>query len=188
MKLIPTQLNGAFLIEPQVFGDNRGWFMESYNEQKLLEAGVNVPVFIQDNHSYSAQKGIVRGLHCQLSPYAQTKLIRCTCGEIEDVIVDIRKGSPSFGQHIKVLLSAQNKRQLLIPKGFLHGFVTLTDDVEVQYKVDAYYNKSADRSVRYDDPAFGIDWGVSAPVLSDKDKNAPLLAESDVAFTYGGDV
>ncbi len=188
MTIIKTELEGAYILEPQVFGDNRGWFMESYNEEKLKAAGIAVPVFIQDNHSYSAQKGIVRGLHCQLSPYAQTKLIRCTRGEIEDVIVDIRKGSPSFGKHIKVLLSAQNKRQLFIPKGFLHGFVTLTDDVEVQYKVDAYYNKPADRSVRYDDPVFGIDWGVREPVLSDKDKNAPLLAESDVAFTYGGDV
>ncbi len=185
MNIIKTQLDGAFIIEPQVFGDNRGWFMETYNEKNLRDAGLDVPVFLQDNQSYSAQKGIVRGLHCQLAPYAQTKLIRCTRGAIEDVIVDIRRGSPSYGKHTKVQLTAENKRQLFIPKGFLHGFVTLTDDVEVQYKVDAYYARSADRSVRYDDPAFGIDWGVQSPVLSEKDRNAPLFSESDVSFEYG---
>ena len=187
MNVIRTPLEGAFLVEPQVFGDSRGWFMETYNESKLREAGIPVPAFVQDNQSYSAQRGIVRGLHCQLPPFAQTKLIRRTRGEIEDVIVDVRRGSPSYGKHFKVLLTAQNKRQLYIPKGFLHGFVTRTDDVEVQYKVDAYYNKPADRSVRFDDPAFGIDWGVSDPVLSEKDKNAPLFADSDVVFEYGRD-
>ena len=188
MNVIKTLLEGAFIVEPQVFGDNRGWFMETYNEKKLRDAGIDVPAFVQDNQSYSAQKGIVRGLHCQLPPYAQTKLIRCTRGAIEDVIVDVRKGSPSYGKHFKVLLTAENKRQLYIPKGFLHGFVTRTDDVEVQYKVDAYYEKSADRSVRFDDPAFGIAWDVSDPVLSEKDKNAPLFADSDVSFVYGREI
>lgn len=188
MNVIKTPLEGAFIVEPQVFGDNRGWFMETYNEKKLRDAGMDVPAFVQDNQSYSAHKGIVRGLHCQLPPYAQTKLIRCTRGAIEDVIVDVRKGSPSYGKHIKVLLTAENKRQLYIPKGFLHGFVTRTDDVEVQYKVDAYYEKSADRSVRFDDPAFGIAWDVSDPVLSEKDKNAPLYADSDVSFVYGREI
>lgn len=184
MKITETELKGAYIIEPQVFGDNRGWFMESYNEQKLRDGGVNAPAFIQDNHSFSAQKGIVRGLHCQLDPHSQTKLIRCTRGEIYDVIVDIRKNSPSYKKWIKVLLSAENKKQLYIPKGFLHGFVTLSDDVEVMYKVDEYYDKASDRSIRFDDPELGVDWGISAPVLSDKDKNAPLLKDSDVYFEY----
>lgn len=184
MKITETELKDAYIIEPQVFGDNRGWFMESYNEQKLRDGGVNVPAFIQDNHSFSAQKGIVRGLHCQLNPHSQTKLIRCTRGEIYDVIVDIRKNSPSYKKWIKVLLSAENKKQLYIPKGFLHGFVTLSDDVEVMYKVDEYYDKASDRSIRFDDPELGVDWGISAPVLSDKDKNAPLLKDSDVYFEY----
>lgn len=186
MKVTETGLEGAYLLEPQVFGDSRGWFMETYNEQKLIDAGIAGIAFVQDNHSYSAQKGIVRGLHCQLGSHAQTKLVRCTRGEIFDVIVDVRRGSPSYGRHVKVLLSAENKRQLLVPKGFLHGFVTVSDEVEVQYKVDAYYCKDADRSVRFDDPAFGIDWGVEHPVLSEKDKNAPLFAESDVEFIYRG--
>ncbi len=186
MNLIKTGLEGAYIIEPQVFGDSRGWFTETYSEKKLKEAGLDVPVFVQDNQSYSAERGIVRGLHCQLDPFCQTKLIRCTRGEIYDVIVDVRNGSPTYMKWIKVLLSAENFCQLYIPRGFLHGFVTLTDDVEVQYKVDNYYNKAADRSVRFDDPAFGVDWGVVNPVLSEKDKNAPFFKDSDVGFLYRG--
>ena len=186
MKVIKTELDGAYIIEPQVFGDNRGWFTETFSAAKLKESGIEVPEFVQDNHSYSAGKGIIRGLHCQLDPHSQTKLIRCTRGEIYDVIVDIREGSPTYKKWIKVFLSSENKLQLYIPQGFLHGFVTLTNDVEVQYKVDNYYNKSADRSVKFDDPEFGIDWGVVNPVLSDKDKNAPLLKDSDVKFIYKG--
>lgn len=184
MKIIKTELKDAYIIEPQVFGDNRGWFTETFSAIKLKEGGIDVPEFIQDNHSYSSQKGIIRGLHCQLDPHSQTKLIRCTRGEIYDVIVDVREGSPTYKKWIKVLLSSVNKLQLYIPQGFLHGFVTLTDDVEVQYKVDAYYNKPTDRSVRYDDPEFNIDWGVKNPVLSEKDKNAPLYMDSDVKFKY----
>ena len=184
MNVIKTELDGAFIIEPQVFGDPRGWFTETFSATKLRAAGLDVPEFVQDNHSYSSQKGILRGLHCQLDPHCQTKLIRCTRGEILDVIVDVREGSPTYMKWIKVRLSAENFRQLWIPQGFLHGFVTLTDDVEVQYKVDNYYDKPTDRSVRFDDPAFGIDWGVKDPVLSDKDKNAPLFKDSDVRFTY----
>ncbi len=186
MKVTATELTGAYIIEPQVFGDNRGWFMETFNEEKLKNCGVPVPAFVQDNQSYSSRKGIIRGLHCQLEPFAQTKLIRCTRGEIYDVIVDVRLGSPTYKRWIKVLLSAENKRQLFIPKGFLHGFVTLSDDVEVQYKVDSYYDKPSDRSVRYDDPEFGIDWGAESPVLSEKDRTAPLFSQSDVKFTYKG--
>lgn len=184
MKIIETQLKDAYIIEPQVFGDSRGWFMETFSTEKLRNGGIAVPEFVQDNQSYSAQKGIVRALHCQIEPYCQTKLFRCTRGELYDVIVDVREGSPTYKQWIKVLLTAENKRQLYIPHGFLHGFVTLTDDVEVQYKVDAYYNKAADRSIRFDDPEFGVDWGIENPILSDKDKNAPLYKDSDVRFFY----
>lgn len=184
MNIIKTNLQDAYIIELQVFGDSRGWFTESFSAQKLMAAGIAVNEFVQDNHSYSAQPGIIRGLHCQIQPYSQTKLVRCTRGEICDVIVDIRKGSPTYKKWIKVILSAENKRQLWIPKGFLHGFITLTSDVEVQYKVDAYYDKSSDRSIRYDDPEFNIDWGISNPILSEKDRNAPLFADSDAKFEY----
>lgn len=182
MKIENTILKDAYIITPDVHGDSRGWFMESYTKSKLQDI-TNIE-FVQDNQSYSSQKGILRGLHCQINPHCQTKLIRCTKGEIYDVIVDIRQGSPTYKQHIKVLLSAENKKQLFIPKGFLHGFVTLTNEVEVQYKVDDYYNKECDRSIKFDDPEFNIDWGITNPILSDKDKNAPLLKESDCIFTY----
>lgn len=182
MKITATDLVGAFVIEPDVHGDARGWFMETYTQNKMGDlAQIN---FVQDNQSYSAQKGILRGLHCQTNPHCQTKLIRCTRGEIADVIVDIRRGSPTYKKWIKVILSADNKKQLFIPKGFLHGFITLTDDVEVQYKVDDYYNKACDRSVKFNDPAFGVSWGIENPILSDKDKNAPSFEDSDCIFTY----
>ena len=182
MKIENTILKDAYIITPDVHGDSRGWFMESYTKSKLQDI-TNIE-FVQDNQSYSSQKGILRGLHCQINPHCQTKLIRCTKGEIYDVIVDIRQGSPTYKQHIKVLLSAENKKQLFIPKGFLHGFVTLTNEVEVQYKVDDYYNKECDRSIKFDDPELNVDWGISNPILSDKDKNAPLLKDSDCIFTY----
>lgn len=184
MKIIETQLKDAYIIEPRVFGDNRGWFMESFNSRALTESGLPKIEFVQDNHSYSLSKGVIRGLHCQLEPHCQTKIVRCTRGEIDDVIVDVREGSPTFKKWIKVTLSASNKRQLFIPKGFLHGFVTLTEDVEVEYKVDCYYDKPSDRSVRYDDPEFGIDWGVTDPVLSEKDRSADYFKDSDVKFIY----
>lgn len=182
MKIEKTELQDAFIIEPDVFGDSRGWFMETYSKIKL-ENETTVE-FVQDNQSYSSQKGILRGLHCQTNPHCQTKLIRCTRGEIFDVIVDIRKGSPTYKKWIKVLLTAENKKQLYIPKGFLHGFVTLTDDVEVQYKVDDYYSKECDRSVKFNDPEFAVEWGIENPILSDKDKNAPLYSDSDCDFEY----
>ena len=185
MIVTPTAIPDVKLVTPQVFGDTRGWFYESYNAEAFRQHGIDA-VFVQDNRSFSAQKGTLRGLHCQKAPFAQSKLLCCTRGEILDVAVDLREGSPTYLQHVKVKLSAENKQMLLIPKGFLHGFVTLTDDVEVFYKVDGCYNKDADRSVRFDDPAFGIDWGVDSPILSQKDQNAPLLQDSDVRFTYGG--
>ena len=182
MLIEKTELKDAYIIAPDVFGDSRGWFTETYTKNKL--EGITDAIFVQDNQSYSSQKGIIRGLHCQINPHSQTKLIRCTKGEISDVIVDIRKGSPTYKKWIKVTLSAKNKKQLLIPKGFLHGFETLTDEVEVQYKVDDYYSKECDRSVKFDDPELGVEWITVNPLVSDKDKNAPLFSESDCIFNY----
>ncbi|MDK2934964.1 MAG: dTDP-4-dehydrorhamnose 3,5-epimerase, partial [Clostridiales bacterium] len=183
MNLIKTELDGVYILEPKVFGDNRGWFMESYSKKVFKKIGLDIN-FVQDNHSYSALKGTLRGLHFQNNPMAQTKLVRCTRGKILDVAVDLRKGSSTYKKWIAVELSDENKRQLLIPKGFAHGFLTLTDDVEVQYKVDEYYSKEHDRSVRFDDPEIGVNWGIDNPILSEKDKNAPLLRDSDCNFTY----
>ena len=181
MKVTTTEIDGLLIIEPQVFGDNRGWFMETWEKSKFAEAGINFD-FVQDNQSFSAQKGTLRGLHFQNSPKAQTKLLRCTRGEILDVAVDLRKNSQTYKKWVSINLSAENKKQFLMPKGIAHGFVTLTDDVEVQYKVDEYYSPEFDRSVRFDDPEIGVDWSVSNPILSKKDLNAPLLKDSDVNF------
>ena len=183
MNIVKTNVKDVIIIEPKVFGDHRGWFTETYSKEKFKELGVNVD-FIQDNHSFSAQKGTLRGLHFQLNPKAQTKLVRCTKGKVLDVAVDLREGSPTYKKWIAVELTEENKKQLLIPKGFAHGFLTLTDDVEVQYKVDEYYSPENDRSIRFDDPDIGVIWGVDSPILSDKDLNAPLLKESDINFKY----
>jgi dTDP-4-dehydrorhamnose 3,5-epimerase len=184
MERTETSLPGVLILKPQVFGDHRGWFSEVYSKRALAAIGIEVD-FVQDNQSFSARKGTLRGLHFQNNPKAQTKLVRCTRGRILDVAVDIRRGSPDFGRWVAVELSADNKKQLLVPKGFAHGFLTLTDDTEVQYKVDEYYAPECDRSIRYNDPAIGIDWGSEVePVLSDKDLNAPLLAASDCNFIY----
>jgi dTDP-4-dehydrorhamnose reductase/dTDP-4-dehydrorhamnose 3,5-epimerase len=183
LRIIKTKLEGVYIIEPKVFGDHRGWFMESYSKIKFKKNGIDID-FVQDNHSLSAKKGTIRGLHFQINPIAQTKLVRCTKGRILDVAVDIRKGSPTYKQWISVELSEENKKQLLIPKGFAHGFLTLTDNVEVQYKVDEYYSQEHDRSIRYDDPDIGIDWGIDNPILSEKDLKAPLLKDSDHNFEY----
>lgn len=183
MNIIKTDIEDVLIIEPKVFGDHRGWFTETYSKLRFDELGLDIE-FIQDNHSYSAQKGTLRGLHFQLEPKAQTKLIRCIKGEILDVAVDIRQGSPTYKKWVAVKLSEDNKRQLLIPKGFAHGFLTLTNDVEVEYKVDEYYAPECDRSIRYDDPEINVDWGNIEPVLSEKDLNAPILANSDANFKY----
>lgn len=183
MEIINTEISEVKIIKPQVFGDNRGWFYESYSYEKLKSLGIET-VFVQDNRSYSSQKGTLRGIHFQKAPYAQTKLICCTKGKILDVAVDLRKGSPTYLKWVKVELSEENKYMLYIPKGFGHGFVTLSDDVEVLYKVDEYYNKESDRSIKFDDKEIGVDWGISSPVLSQKDLSAPLLCESDTDFIY----
>lgn len=185
MKILETELKGVYVFGPIVFGDHRGWFMETFSDTKLKEQGLNI-TFVQDNHSFSAQKGTLRGLHYQLDPKAQTKLVRCTKGVIFDVAVDIRKGSPTFGKWFGLELSAENKKQLLIPKGFAHGFMTLTDDVEVQYKVDELYAPEYDRGILWNDSALGIVWPIDViPVLSEKDEKAPLLKDAENNFSYG---
>lgn len=181
MNVIKTDIEDLVVIEPIVHGDHRGWFMETYSAQELKKHGINI-VFVQDNQSFSAQKNTLRGMHFQNAPMAQTKLIRCTKGAIIDTVVDLRKNSKTYKKWFSIELSAENKKQLYIPKGFAHGFLTLTDDVEVQYKVDEFYSKEHDRSIRYDDPEIGIDWKVENPILSEKDLNAPLLKDSDANF------
>jgi dTDP-4-dehydrorhamnose 3,5-epimerase len=183
MELIKTNIKDLYIIETKVFKDNRGWFIESYSAKKFKDNGVDLE-FVQDNHSLSKEKGIIRGLHFQLTPKAQTKLVRCSKGSIYDVAVDLRKGSPTYKNWLGVKLSAENKKQILIPKGFAHGFLTLSNNAEVQYKVDEYYAPEYDRSIKYDDPEINIDWEIKEPILSEKDKNAPLLKNSDCNFKY----
>ena len=185
MNKIETSLPGVVIIEPQVFGDKRGYFMETYAAAKFAALGINT-VFVQDNQSFSSQKGILRGIHFQNAPYAQAKLVRVTRGAVMDVAVDLRKGSPTYMQWEAVELSEENKRMLYIPRGFGHGFRTLTDNVEFCYKVDNPYNKECDRGIRFDDPAIGVAWGeVARELLSEKDIHAPLLQDSDCNFVYG---
>jgi len=181
MKITPTKIEGVLIIEPDVFGDSRGWFFESYSKQKLKGAGIEAD-FVQDNHSFSATKGTLRGLHFQNAPHSQSKLIRCTRGRVLDIAVDLRKDSPTYKEWVSIELSAENKKQFFIPKGFAHGFLALTDNVEFQYKVDDYYDKSSDRSIRFDDPEIAVDWEYDQPILSDKDNNAPFLKDSDANF------
>ena len=183
MDVIRTGLPGVFIFEPKVFGDARGWFMESRSQPKMKAAGFDFD-FVQDNHSYTAKRGTIRGIHFQNSPTSQTKIVRCIAGAVLDVAVDLREGSPTYKKWLAVELSADNKQQLLIPKGFGHGFLTLTDNVEFMYVVDEPYSPDLDRSIRYDDPDLAIDWGVADPVLSDKDAAAPLLRDSDCNYVY----
>ena len=182
MNIIGTSLDGVYIIEPSVFDDSRGWFMETFRDDVLQNLGIHID-FIQDNHSMSEFKGTLRGIHFQNFPYAQTKLVRCIRGEILDIAVDLRKDSPNFKKWVGIVLSQENKKQLLIPRGFGHAFLTLTDNTEVVYKVDDYYSKAHDRVVRYDDSDINIDWGCAKKIfLSDKDRNASLLSNSDCNF------
>lgn len=185
MKVEDTLFSGVKLIEPTIHGDQRGFFMESYNERDFQGHGI-INIFIQDNHSLSAEVGVLRGLHYQLDPKAQTKLVRVTVGEIYDVVVDLRKGSPTFGQWQGFHLTALNKLQLLVPQGIAHGFCTLAPNTEVQYKVDALYSPDHDRGIAWNDPALAIDWPTSTPILSDKDGKHPLLADAEINFVYEG--
>ncbi|MFN3661821.1 dTDP-4-dehydrorhamnose 3,5-epimerase [Yoonia sp.] len=186
MDIEHTSLLGLLILTPRRFGDHRGFFSESWNRQRMMEAGIDID-FVQDNHSVSQQAGTLRGLHFQTPPHAQAKLVRCGRGALYDVAVDIRHGSPTYGQWAGVDLSFENGRQLLIPAGFLHGFVTREPDTEIVYKCSDYYAPDCDAAVRFDDPAIGIDWGLSgAPILSDKDATAPHLADLPAYFTWKG--
>lgn len=181
MNVIKTELTGVCILEPKVFGDHRGWFTESWSKRTMEEAGLYYE-FVQDNHSFSAQKDTLRGIHFQLNPYSQAKLVRCTKGSVLDVAVDLRKESPNYMKWVAVELNEENKRQLLIPKGFGHAFLTLTDYVEFLYKADQYYNAEHDRSIIWNDPDINITWPVDVPILSEKDRRAPLLKDSDLNF------
>ena len=176
MKITKTKLDGVVIIEPDVFGDHRGFFMESWSQKKLEEAGLFYN-FVQDNHSMSSVKGTLRGIHFQKGDKAQAKLVRCVKGGVLDVAVDLRHDSPTYKQWVAVVLSAENKKQLLIPRGFGHGFVTLTDEVEFLYKADNYYAPEAEGGIRWNDPEIGVNWGISNPILSAKDKANPLLKD-----------
>jgi dTDP-4-dehydrorhamnose 3,5-epimerase len=179
-----TIFPGLLVFEPRVFEDPRGYFFESYNENTFQDAGISVK-WVQDNQS-SSVKGVIRGLHYQLPPYAQTKLVRVLRGKILDVVVDIRKGSPTYGQHFSIVLSAKNKNQLLIPKGFAHGFSVLSKKAEVMYKCDAFYNKESEAGIIYNDPALQIDWQVNdtAALVSEKDNILPLFADCRNEFVF----
>ncbi len=185
MQFTRTKIKDVIIINPKVYGDERGYFIETFRQDKL-EAYLGFKVnFFQDNESKSS-RGVLRGLHYQLAPAAQTKLVRVIKGRVLDVAVDIRKGSPTFGQYVAVELSGENKRQLFIPRGFAHGFVVLEDDTVFAYKVDNYYSPENDRGIAFNDPAIAIEWGIELKALnlSDKDTKQPLLADADL-FSYG---
>ncbi len=181
MEVRSLGLDGVFEIIPRKFGDDRGFFSETYNAKSFAEAGIDLQ-FVQDNHSFSAAKGVVRGLHYQLPTRAQDKLVRVIRGAILDVAVDIRKSSPTFGKWVALEVSAEKWNQIMVPKGFAHGFMTLVENTEVIYKVTDYYSPEHDRSIRFDDPAIGIEWPLpsSGVQLSDKDQKAPLFADAEV--------
>lgn len=184
MKIIETPIPGLLIIEPRVFADERGYFFESFSETKFAENGL-ISRFVQDNESKS-HYGVIRGLHYQLAPYAQTKLIRVVRGTVYDVAVDLRAGSPTFGQWYGLIVSASNKKQFYIPKGFAHGFSVLSEYAIFSYKCDEFYNPKAERGIRYDDPALNIDWRLPAElsVISDKDKVHPALADAEMNFKF----
>jgi dTDP-4-dehydrorhamnose 3,5-epimerase len=178
----PLALDGLLELRPRRFGDERGFFSEVWNQERFAEAGI-VTRFVQDNVSLSRRKGVVRGLHFQVAPEAQAKLVRVSRGAIFDVGVDIRRSSPTFGRWAGLVLSAEQWNQLFVPEGFAHGFVTLEEDTEVSYKVSAPYSPEHERAIRFDDPAIGIDWPIeAAPLLSARDSSAPLLSEIDTGF------
>jgi dTDP-4-dehydrorhamnose 3,5-epimerase len=184
MKIEKMILDGAVIIEPDAFADERGFFMETFEKKRYQELlGVDVR-FVQDNLSCS-KKGVLRGLHYQAPPFAQGKLVQVLRGRVLDVAVDIRTGSPTFGQHVAVELSAENKKQFFIPAGFAHGFVALEDDTVFSYKCTNVYSREHDRGIRFDDPALGIDWGVADPLVSPKDVALPLLKDISQEFVFG---
>ena len=184
MKIEPLALPGVLAITPRRFGDARGFFAETWNRRALAEAGVDLPEFVQDNHSFNSAAGTLRGLHYQAPPHPQGKLVRCGRGSLLDVAVDVRAGSPTFGRWVSDELSFENGRQLWIPAGFLHGFVTLEPDTEIIYKCTDFYDPACDGAVRFD--SLGVDWGAlpDGAVLSDKDANAPAFADWETPFRW----
>lgn len=180
MNVIPTAIEGVVILEPKIFGDARGYFFESWNKARLNSCGIHAD-FIQDNESKS-RFGVLRGLHFQAAPYTQAKLVRVIQGAVLDVALDIRKGSPTFGKHVAVELSGENKRQLFVPRGFAHGFVVLSEEVIFAYKCDNQYMPSHERGIAFNDPALGIDWRVNLDsyILSEKDTRNPLFADAEV--------
>lgn len=188
MKVIKTKIPEVMIIETDVFGDNRGFFTETYNKNRYTEAGIDTE-FVQDNMSYSTVPGTIRGLHYQNHPYSQAKLVSVSKGRVIDVAVDIRKGSPTYGEYVTCELTAENHRQFFIPKGFAHGFLTLSENVEFRYKCDNFYNKELEGCIRYDDSTICVDWGTLLegiePVLSEKDRTAPDLEHCNANFIYG---
>jgi dTDP-4-dehydrorhamnose 3,5-epimerase len=187
MKIEKTALPGVLLLTPTRHGDNRGFFSECWNRRTMAEHGITHD-FVQDNHSLSEKPGVVRGLHFQAPPHTQVKLVRCGRGLLFDVVVDIRRGSPTYGQWVGYELSFENGRQILIPEGFAHGFVTREPGTEIIYKCSDYYAPEAEGGIRWNDPAIGIDWGLDGmmPILSDKDKVTPLLHEFHSPFVFKG--
>ncbi|MEO6253297.1 MAG: dTDP-4-dehydrorhamnose 3,5-epimerase [Ferruginibacter sp.] len=184
MNFIKTEFPGLLIIEPTVFKDSRGYFFESYNENNFKAAGIDIQ-FVQDNQSKSMY-GVIRGLHYQLSPHAQTKLIRVLSGSIQDIAVDIRKGSPTYGKVFSIELSAENNKQLLIPKGFAHGFSVLSESAEVIYKCDGFYNKDSEAGIMFNDGALNIDWKIPAgkAIISDKDMVHPSIKDCKNNFVF----
>jgi len=184
VKIIETPIPGLLVLEPRVFADQRGYFLESYNQQKLLEAGIST-IFVQDNESKSC-RGVIRGLHYQLAPYSQTKLVRVILGSVYDVVVDCREGSPTFGQSYGVELSEENKLQFYIPKGFAHGFSVLSETAVFSYKCDELYNPAVERGLRFNDPALKINWRIdsSEAVVSGKDVILPLFVDAEMNFKF----
>jgi dTDP-4-dehydrorhamnose 3,5-epimerase len=183
MKLETTLIPDVLILTPARFGDARGWFSETFNAARFAQAGLDV-AWVQDNHSYSAAVGTLRGLHLQRPPHAQDKLVRCTRGAILDVAVDVRLGSPTYGQWVGVELTPENGKQLFVPKGCLHGFATRLADTEVQYKCSDVYAPECDGAIRWSDPFLAIDWGVADPILSAKDQVAPLMAGWQSPFEW----
>ena len=184
MPFIETGLHGLKIFEPRVFADSRGYFFEVFNEQSFREAGIDVH-FVQDNESKS-QRGVLRGLHYQINPMSQAKLVRVVEGEVLDVVLDIRKGSPTFGKSFSLLLTGENKKQLFIPRGFAHGFSVLSETVIFQYKCDNFYSKESEAGIMFNDPALNIDWGfdLSEAIISDKDKVLPLFKDCVNNFEF----
>lgn len=181
MKIISTEIDEVKIIEPRVFNDDRGFFYETFNIKALKENGIDFTP-IQENCAFSLKKGTIRGLHFQNNPMAQAKIIRCTKGRVTDYAIDMRKNSPTYLKYVSAELSAENKLQFYLPRGFAHGVISLEDDTVIEYFADNPYSPENDRSVRYNDPDINIDWGTDRLVLSDKDKNAPFVSECDCNF------